>query len=212
MLAFSSGFTASGDITSGLVGYYPCTEGSGSTIADTTATVGDMVFTGPVSWGASWVSLPGTSAASTTRTWTLSAGQAFSFTAALRLNAANSDTWRVVYDATSGNYPQLWFTNISSLVDGRLLFDATGYETAGSFIGTWVHVSVSKPAGTSVATYYINGSATTGVNSYATAAINLTFFRRGTASYFYGDARRIRLYNRAITPSEVAVIYGLDAI
>ena len=98
--------------------------------------------------------------------------------------------------------PMIWWNT-----SGQIEFDASRYTTTTVYRNQWVYVSLSKPAGNSSASYYVNGVLVGTGTAYTTLVSTPTLFNRGAAQTWKGNGAVVQIYNRALTASEVAQNY-----
>jgi hypothetical protein len=91
---------------------------------------------------------------------------------------------------------------------GQIEFDAALYTTAIVYRNQWVYVALSKPAGSSVASYYVNGTLVGTGTAYTTTAGTPTWFNRAGAQTWRGNSSQISAYNRALSAVEVLQNYN----
>jgi hypothetical protein len=93
----------------------------------------------------------------------------------------------LVYDTASGN------------------FSATG-SSAALTQGSYIHVAVTVDA--TAARFYVNGAATTSAANPTPPALNNSQVTIGRCTYgaFAGAIDSVRIYNRVLTPAEIAAI------
>ena len=97
------------------------------------------------------------------------------------------------------NSPMIWWNT-----SGRIEFDANRHTTAAIYRNQWVYVALSKPSGSSAASYYVNGVLSGGFGGeYATPAVTPTWFNRGGGQTWKGNCSIIQAYNRALTSTEI---------
>jgi len=98
--------------------------------------------------------------------------------------------------------PMIWWNT-----SGRIEFDGSqsgGFTTTPVYRNQWVYVVLSKPSGSSSASYYVNGFLVGTGSPYSTPALTPTWLNRETASQpWKGNCSIIQAYNRALTAAEV---------
>ena len=77
-----------------------------------------------------------------------------------------------------------------------------------SFKLTVSNVSLSKPAGNSSASYYVNGVLVGTGTAYTTLVSTPTLFNRGAAQTWKGNGAVVQIYNRALSATEVLQNYN----
>ena len=132
-----------------------------------------------------------------TSSFATTAGQAITYMGWL-YSTETTATYRNFVDSISAN-PMIWWN-----ASGQIEFDAAQYTTTTVYRNQWVQVALSKPSGSSVASYYVNGSLVgTGGTAYSTAAVTPTWFNRAAAQTWKGYASNYQVYNRALTETEI---------
>jgi hypothetical protein len=108
-------------------------------------------------------------------------------------------TYRNFVDSVTAN-PMIWWNT-----SGQIEFDtASNYTTTAVYRNQWVHVALSKPAGSSAASYYVNGSLAGTGTAYTTPAVTPTWFYRGaTSTLWKGYCSNYQAYNRALSAAEI---------
>ena len=131
------------------------------------------------------------------------AGQAVTISGWL-YSTATTVLYRNFVDTLS-TYPMIWWNSA-----GQIEFDtASGYTTVSVYRNQWVYVSLVKPSGTSVASYYVNGSfVSNGGVSYSVPASIPTWFNRAAGQTWIGNCANISVYNRALTSAEILQNYN----
>ena len=99
--------------------------------------------------------------------------------------------------------PMIWWNT-----SGQIEFDATRYTTTTVYRNQWVYVSLSKPAGNSSASYYVNGVLVGTGTAYTTLVSTPTLFNRGAAQTWKGNGAVVQIYNRALSATEVLQNYN----
>ncbi len=129
-------------------------------------------------------------------------GQAISI-AAWVYSTETSTTYRCIFDCSVAR-PMIWFDG-----SGKIEFDAGYYRTSDALRGQWVHVALAKPAGNTLASYYVNGMlVSAGFSAYIVPEGSLTIFRRQTNTFpWRGFADDAIVWSRALTPAEIAELY-----
>jgi hypothetical protein len=92
---------------------------------------------------------------------------------------------------------------ISWNYSGQIEFDAALYTTTTVYRNQWVYVALSKPSGTSSASYYVNGVFVGTGSVYITPAVTPTWFNRAAAETWKGNASNVQAYNRALSAAEI---------
>ncbi len=99
--------------------------------------------------------------------------------------------------------PMIWWD-----ISGRIEFDQGSYITPNAFRNQWVYVALSKPSGSSSASYYVNGVLVGTGSAYTTPALTPTWFNRAAAQTWKGNSSNVQVYNRALTPQEIQQNYN----
>jgi hypothetical protein len=108
-------------------------------------------------------------------------------------------TYRNFVDSVSQN-PMIWWNT-----SGQIEFDTEGsYTTPAVYRNQWVYVALSKPAGSSAASYYVNGILVGTGTAYTTPTATPTWFNRATSQTWKGNCSQVSIYNRALSAAEVA--------
>ena len=94
--------------------------------------------------------------------------------------------------------PMIWWETA-----GKIEFDAAAFTTTSVYRNQWVHVSLSKPSGSSSASYYVNGQFQASGIAYTVPTVTPTWFNRAAAETWAGRCSIIRAYNRALSAAEV---------
>jgi hypothetical protein len=94
--------------------------------------------------------------------------------------------------------PMIWWNT-----SGQIEFDAAFYTTPAVYRNQWVYVALSKPSGSSSASYYVNGVLVGTGSAYTTPALTPTWFNRAAAQTWKGNASNVQIYNRALTVAEI---------
>jgi hypothetical protein len=111
-------------------------------------------------------------------------------------------TYRNFVDSVTAN-PMIWWNTT-----GQIEFDAANWTTAAVYRNQWVYVALSKPSGSSSASYYVNGVLVGTGGAYTTPALTPTWFNRAAAQTWKGNASNVQAYNRALTATEVSQNYN----
>lgn len=105
-------------------------------------------------------------------------------------------------DSVSTN-PMIWWNT-----SGQVEFDDAEYTTTTVYRNQWVHVALSKPSGSSSASYYVNGDLVGTGTAYTTPAVTPTWFNRATAQTWLGGCSMVQAYNRALSADEIATNFN----
>jgi hypothetical protein len=111
-------------------------------------------------------------------------------------------TYRNFVDSVTAN-PMIWWNT-----SGQIEFDTAAYTTTTVYRNQWVHVVLSKPAGSSAASYYVNGVLVGTGGAYTTPALTPTWLNRATAQTWLGNCAVIQAYNSALTADEVTTNFN----
>ena len=135
----------------------------------------------------------------TTSSFATTSGQAVTYSGWL-YSTETTSTYRNFVDSASGN-PMIWWNTT-----GQIEFDTgSNYTTSAVYRNQWVYVALSKPSGSSVASYYVNGVlAGTSVSAYTTPAATPAWFNRTALQTWKGYCSTIQTYNRALTAVEIS--------
>ena len=99
---------------------------------------------------------------------------------------------------SAGVNPMIWWNT-----SGQIEFDAGQYTTPSVYRNQWVYVALSKPSGSSAASYYVNGNLVGTGSAYTTPAVTPTFFNRAAGQTWKGNCPNVQVYNRALSAAEV---------
>jgi hypothetical protein len=135
-----------------------------------------------------------------TSTFSTTSGQAVTYTGWL-YSTETTTTSRNFVDSAIGR-PMIWWNT-----SGQIEFDAAFYTTTTVYRNQWVYVALSKPSGSSSASYYVNGVLVGTGSAYTTPALTPTWFRRvsrgASGNTWKGNASNVQVYNRALTAQEI---------
>jgi hypothetical protein len=98
--------------------------------------------------------------------------------------------------------PMIWWNT-----SGQIEFDAAFYTTPAVYRNQWVYVALSKPSGSSSASYYVNGVLVGSGSAYTTPALTPTWFNRSAGQTWKGNASNVQVYNRALSATEIQQNY-----
>jgi hypothetical protein len=124
-------------------------------------------------------------------------GQAVTYSGWL-YSTETTATYRNFVDSSTVN-PMIWWNT-----SGQIEFDAALYTTTAVYRNQWVYVALSKPSGSSSASYYVNGVLVGSGSAYTTPAVTPTWFNRAGAQTWKGNASNVQAYNRALTATEIS--------
>ena len=136
-----------------------------------------------------------------TSSFSTTLGQAVTYSGWL-YSTETTSTYRNFVDSVTAN-PMIWWNT-----SGQIEFDAALYTTTAVYRNQWVHVALSKPSGSSSASYYVNGVLVGSGSAYTTPAVTPTWFNRAGAQTWKGNASNVQAYNRALSADEIAQNYN----
>jgi hypothetical protein len=131
-----------------------------------------------------------------TSTFGTTSGQAITYTGWL-YSTETTATYRNFVDSVTAA-PMIWWN-----ASGQIEFDAALYTTTVVYRNQWVYVALSKPSGSSSASYYVNGVLGGTGTAYTTPTLTPTWFNRATAETWKGNSACVQAYNRALSASEI---------
>ena len=131
-----------------------------------------------------------------TSSFATTSGQAVTYAGWL-YSTETTATYRNFVDSVTAR-PMIWWNT-----SGQIEFDAAFYTTTTVYRNQWVHVALSKPSGSSSASYYVNGVLVGSGTAYTTPAVTPTWFNRDVAQTWKGNCSNIQAYNRALTAAEI---------
>ena len=129
------------------------------------------------------------------------AGQAVTYCGWL-YSTETTATYKNFVDSVSAN-PMIWWNT-----SGQIEFDSASYTTTPVYRNQWVYVALSKPAGSSSASYYVNGVLVGTGSAYTTPAVTPTWFNRAAGQTWKGDCPAVQVYNVALTAEQVALNFA----
>jgi hypothetical protein len=141
----------------------------------------------------------------------IQSGQEFSFSAWVYSTETGS-LYRNVFETTDSGTPNpmIWFNTT-----GRIEFDkGSNYLTPSSYRNQWVHVAMTKPAGSSLARYYVNGQFMAQSNSaYTVPSATLSLGRRAANpnEYWKGYMSDVRFYSTQLSDADILELYRTKA-
>jgi hypothetical protein len=136
-----------------------------------------------------------------TSAFATTSGQAVTYTGWL-YSTESTATYKNFVDTVSTR-PMIWWNT-----SGQIEFDAAYYTTPTVYRNQWVHVALSKPSGSSAASYYVNGVLVGIGSAYTTPTATPTWFNRATSQTWKGNCSNIQVYNRALSAAEVQQNYN----
>lgn len=95
--------------------------------------------------------------------------------------------------------PMIWWNT-----SGQIEFDAAYYTTTAVYRNQWVYVVLSKPVGSSSASYYVNGVLVGTGTAYTTPAVTPTWFNRAAGLTWKGNSSMVNVYNRVLSDIEIS--------
>lgn len=210
---------ASALISSGLVGRWQMTEGTGTTVADSSGNGRNASLTNAPPWVAGPAGGGAVSFNGSTQYASIADNAAFSpkttneITIAFWGNFAVASGYAVAKSGASGDYE-------FAIGPGTFtIWQLIGSTHAGAAItipatGEWVHLAGTFKAATEIITY-VNGSvsntSTSFTGSIADGPGAVNFGRRpDNTNYCNGSLHDVRIYNRALTAGEINLIANFD--
>jgi hypothetical protein len=136
-----------------------------------------------------------------TSSFATTSGQAVTYTGWL-YSTETTATYRNFVDSVTAR-PMIWWNT-----SGQIEFDAAFYTTTAVYRNQWVYVALSKPSGSSSASYYVNGVLVGSGTAYTTPAVTPTWFNRAAAQTWIGNCANAQVYNRALTAAEIQQNYN----
>ena len=131
-----------------------------------------------------------------TSTITFTSGQALTIIGWL-YSTETTATYRNFFDSVVQN-PMIWWNT-----SGSIEFDAAQYTTSTVYRNQWVQVALSKPTGSSSASYYVNGVLVGTGTAYTVPTATPTWFNRACAQSWLGSCSTVQVYNRALSAAEI---------
>ena len=131
-----------------------------------------------------------------TSSFATTSGQAVTYIGWL-YSTETTATYRNFVDSVTAR-PMIWWNT-----SGQIEFDAAFYTTTTVYRNQWVHVALSKPSGSSSASYYVNGVLVGTGGAYTTPAVTPTWFNRAAGQTWKGNSSYVQVYNRALTAQEI---------
>jgi hypothetical protein len=98
--------------------------------------------------------------------------------------------------------PMIWWDT-----NGKIEFDIDGHRTLNVYRNVWTHVLLSKPSGSAVPSYYVNGSFVGNGPSYSVGNREMTLGFRNSSGFWNGNIADVRIYNRALSAEEINILY-----
>jgi hypothetical protein len=109
--------------------------------------------------------------------------------------------YRNFYDSVTQK-PMIWWDNL-----GKIEFDAASFTTSAVYRNKWTFVALSKPAGNSSPSYYVNGELVGSGTAYTVPSLTPTWFNRAAAEEWLGNAQSVNFYSRALTTADIKQNY-----
>ena len=131
-----------------------------------------------------------------TSSFATTSGQAVTYAGWL-YSTETTSTYKNFVDSVTAR-PMIWWN-----ASGQIEFDAAFYTTTTVYRNQWVYVALSKPSGSSSASYYVNGVLVGSGSAYTTPALTPTWFNRSAGQTWKGNASNVQAYNRALTAQEI---------
>ena len=131
-----------------------------------------------------------------TSSFATTSGQAVTYCGWL-YSTETTATYRNFVDSVTAR-PMIWWNN-----SGQIEFDAAFYTTTTVYRNQWVYVALSKPSGSSSASYYVNGVLVGSGTAYTTPTVTPTWFNRAAAQTWRGNCSYVQAYNRALSAAEI---------
>ena len=198
--------------TASLVAAYSFNEGTGTTVADASGT-GNVGTIGTATWSTLGKNGSALSFNGTTARVTVPDSPTLRLTGAMTLEAwvfptAVTSIWRdVIFKGEDNYYLMATATNLSRPVAGGIFSGSYGeaFGTSALPANTWTHLAATYDGAT--LRLYVNGvqvgsKAQTGTLATSSNPLNIggdTFYNQ----YFDGRIDDIRIYNRALAPTEI---------
>ena len=216
----------SGDITTGLKGYWKFDEGSGTAAADSSGSGNNGTLTNGPTWTTGKIngalSFDGVDDyVSVANNSSLNFGAAdFTITAWIKTTNASLGQ-SIVSHFNSSDYAGFDFafsTGDTNCVAGKICFwDGTNWTSVTSGIASsqYTHVAAVR-SGTSM-TFYVNGAGTGTTTVSASIPASTNTFNIGQSGQpasprtFSGTIDDVRVYNRALSASDVLTLYNMTA-
>jgi hypothetical protein len=130
-----------------------------------------------------------------TASFATTSGQAVTYCGWL-YSTETTATYKNFVDSASAR-PMIWWNT-----SGQIEFDIST-TTAAVYRDQWVYVALSKPSGSSSASYYVNGALIGAGTAYTTPATTPTWFNRAGSQTWKGNCSNIQVYNRALSAAEI---------
>jgi len=210
----------------GLMGYYPLDEGAGNTATDMSGNGHDgTIYSTGVTYGVTWISqgfingginIDGTAACRVELgTWDPAEGTGqLSLALWIKWAGSGNANQGLIGKRDAWNANEMMFGFRLSNASIRLLRAGSTVSTADGvmtpFIGEWAHVAVTFDGTT--ARIYLNGeeiqSGGFSFGNKTTADMRIGAYSNASDS-FNGDIDEVRIYNRVLSPTEIAWLSGM---
>lgn len=208
---------------SGLVGYWPFEEGSGTTVLDSSGSGDNGTWNGSTTNGSyytagkvgNWAGIFGG-----TSTYVNVPGSAYAFSGpfsiSLWMNENSSAVSEVVVSEQTGGAGTGYFINTyptNTEVQIAITSSTFSYTTGPApYFGTWEMVTMVYD-GTSLSIYIngsLSGSAVSAAPYNPSGALVMGETQRGGFHDFSGSLDDVRIYNRALSPAEIMALYNAE--
>ena len=207
-------------INSGLVGFWPLTNQSGTTTSDLSTGGNDGTLVGSITWEKGEKGYasehPSTTSTYISTGYSASGESAITVSAWIRNDggAITNNFGKIVSQSHAGNFDS--YMNKASNVALTFRINSTTVQANSAdipAIGTWFHVCFVWEQSVYQGVY-VNGveSNTTTADASVIGAVTHNLFIGGTSAAprpWDGGIQNVRIYNRAITPTEVAELYSV---
>lgn len=132
-----------------------------------------------------------------TSSFAITSGQAVTYCGWV-YSTETTSTYRNFVDSVY-QLPMIWWDSA-----GRIEFDTNGLRTSSSYRNQWVFVAVSKPSGSSSASYYVNGVlAGTNSGSYSVPSVTPYWLNRQGGATWKGNCSVILAYDTDLTGTQI---------
>lgn len=131
-----------------------------------------------------------------TSSFATTSGQAVTYCGWLYSTETTSN-YKNFFDTVTAR-PMIWWNT-----SGQIEFDAGYFSTPSVYRDQWVYVCLSKPAGSSSASYYVNGDLVGTGTAYTVPTATPTWFNRAAGQTWKGYCSSIQAYNRALSAQEI---------
>jgi hypothetical protein len=112
------------------------------------------------------------------------------------------------------NSPNLWIVYVGAQLGYQGSDDGAVLTSFGPTINddTWHHVAITRNLANTTVTYYVDGkevgTLASGTNTYTIAASLYIGAHNGTTQLLYGQIDDARIYNYALTPAQIKMVYN----